>query len=78
MPVKFVVQSAGEDSSRCLLDATKVMDKPSSLSVERFGGDGGCNTAKPKPKPTAPPHANYRVPLVPQCRTAPSPWESRL
>jgi hypothetical protein len=76
MPVEFVVQSAGEDSSRCLLDATRVMDKPSGLSVERFGGDGVGNTAKPKP--TAPPHANCCVPQVPQCRTAPSPWESRL
>ncbi len=47
MPFEFVVQSAGEDSSRGLLDATRVMDKPSSLSVERFRGVGGGNTASP-------------------------------
>jgi hypothetical protein len=53
MPVDFVGQSASEESSRGLLDATRATDKPSSMSVERFRGVGGGNTAT---TPTAAPH----------------------
>lgn len=63
MPLGFVAQSADEDSSRGLLDATRVTDKPSNTSAERFGGVGGGNTATTpgnatEPTHDTPPHAN--------------------
>jgi hypothetical protein len=45
MPFEFVVQSADEDSSRAMLDATRVTGKPSNTSMERFRGSGVGNTA---------------------------------